>query len=75
MHLSGDLSWLSASVHIQTKCGENLRILHGILLVPQNFVMDLNIVMSLCGNFRTLQKDDCCANPCGVLQHFTHNNL
>ena len=32
--------------NIQTKCGEYLRILHGILSVPQNIVMDLNNVMS-----------------------------
>ena len=30
---------------IQSECGEYLRILHGIISVPHNIVMDLNNVM------------------------------
>ena len=30
----------------ETECGEHMEILHGILLVPQNTVIDLNKVMN-----------------------------
>jgi hypothetical protein len=33
--------------HVQYECGKYLGIFHGIVLVPQNIVMDLNNVTTL----------------------------
>jgi hypothetical protein len=42
----GSISHIPHNPHIQTEYGEYLEILHRILLVPHNTVMDLNNVMS-----------------------------
>ena len=57
--------------HIQSKCGEYPKILCGILLVPQNIVMDLNKVMVLQENMIFYYL---CSARCVILFDNTYSN-